>query len=59
MDLSANCPVCDASVAPEEEVEESEILSCPDCQSMLVVDCVESDAFQLTEAPEIEEDWGE
>ncbi len=58
MDLSGHCPICDASITQEEEVEESEILSCPECQTMLFVDCVESGAFQLTEAPQIEEDWG-
>ena len=59
MELAGSCPICDASVMPEEDIEESEILTCPDCHSMLVVDHVDSDSFDLTQAPEIEEDWGE
>jgi len=59
MNLSARCPVCDAFITPEEELEESEILSCPDCHTMLVVDGVDSGAIRLSEAPQIEEDWGE
>jgi len=59
MNASSSCPVCDAPVALEEDVEESEILSCPECQTMLVVDRTESGSLQLAEAPPIEEDWGE
>ena len=59
MSISGECPICDASIVPEERVEESEVLSCPDCQSMLVVDRVHNLALVLQQAPQIEEDWGE
>lgn len=59
MNLSGTCPICDALVIPEEEVEESEILSCPDCHSLLVVDLIKTNTFHLIQAPQIEEDWGE
>lgn len=59
MELSGNCPICDAVVSAAEDVEESEILSCSDCQSLLVVDRVDTTTFCLKEAPNIEEDWGQ
>ena len=59
MELSGNCPICDALVTREQGVEESEILSCPECRTQLVVDRVEEASFHLSEAPAIEEDWGE
>lgn len=57
--LRGVCPVCEALVFAGEDVEESEILFCSDCQSMLVVDAVNGDGLLLQQAPEIEEDWGE
>jgi len=54
-----SCPVCDALVKIENDVEESEILNCPDCLSRLVVEKIENSQITLTQAPEIEEDWGE
>ena len=57
--FSGNCPVCEARVALEGDVEESEILSCADCQSVLVVEQCQGNTLILAEAPEIEEDWGE
>lgn len=59
MPLSGNCPVCDASIIPLEEVEECEILSCPDCKSSLVVECIKNSNLVLEQAPQMEEDWGE
>jgi lysine biosynthesis protein LysW len=57
--FSGNCPICEALVSLEGDVEESEILSCPDCQSVLVVELRQGNNLILAEAPEIEEDWGE
>jgi lysine biosynthesis protein LysW len=53
------CPVCGADVLPTESVEESEILSCPTCLSMLVVDDLGPGRIVFKEAPQIEEDWGQ
>jgi len=57
--LRGECPICAASIAPVHGVEETEILTCPDCQSPLVVDGFEGQRLRLSEAPRIEEDWGE
>lgn len=57
--LSGSCPVCEAPVVPQDRVEESEILHCPECYSVLFVEGVEPDHLVLSEAPQIEEDWGE
>lgn len=53
------CPVCAALIIPNSGIEETEILSCPECRSMLVVDGIEGNRLKLAEAPRIEEDWGE
>jgi len=53
------CPVCAALIVPSAGIEETEILRCPECQSMLVVDGFEGGGLILSEAPRIEEDWGE
>ncbi len=56
---NSTCPVCDAPVALPEKTEESEIISCNDCKSRLVVEKVENNNVMLAQAPAIEEDWGE
>lgn len=56
---SGPCPVCDVSVTLPEKTEESEIISCNDCKSRLVVEKVENNNVMLAQAPAIEEDWGE
>lgn len=53
------CPVCAAVVTPRGPVEDTEILPCPECQTMLVVDRREGSWLVLSEAPQIEEDWGQ
>ncbi len=57
MTQQATCPVCDAIVELEENVELHEITTCPDCGSELEV--VNLDPPGLEEAPQEEEDWGE
>ena len=54
-----DCPMCAALITPSAGVEETEILRCPECQSMLVVDEIKGYRLSLSEAPRIEEDWGE
>ncbi len=57
--LRGECPICAAGIAPAAGVEETEILTCPDCRSPLVVDGFDGPRLRLSEAPVIEEDWGE
>lgn len=57
--MKNTCPVCDAKITLSSNVEESEIVTCPDCQSRLVVEKNDKNDFILNQAPEVEEDWGE
>ena len=57
--LGGSCPVCEEVTFLPEGVEESEILTCHDCQSQLVVVSIDNLAVTLEEAPVMEEDWGE
>lgn len=56
--MQSLCPICDASVNLSSDAEISEILSCCDCQSSLVVEALGNEPV-LGVAPAIEEDWGE
>ncbi len=51
------CPECEAELTLGENVEESEIIVCPDCGVELEV--VSVDPLEVEMAPEVEEDWGE
>lgn len=53
------CPVCDAQLKIRNNIEETEIISCNDCQTRLVVKKISSKKIIFEQAPEIEEDWGE
>ncbi|MGP8298535.1 lysine biosynthesis protein LysW [Streptomyces inhibens] len=53
----AACPECDAQVKIEPDTRVSEIVECGDCRSELEVTSLEP--ATLTQAPEVEEDWGE
>jgi alpha-aminoadipate/glutamate carrier protein LysW len=53
------CPVCDAPINLPLNPEESEIINCSDCQSQLVVDSIIDGVVTLSQAPQVEEDWGE
>lgn len=57
--LIAKCPICDGEVTLSDDVEESEIVNCPECENRVVVGSVKKGKVVLEEAPEIEEDWGE
>jgi alpha-aminoadipate carrier protein LysW len=52
-----NCPECDAPLDLMPDLEEGEIVVCPDCGSELEV--ISLDPLTLDLAPEVEEDWGE
>ena len=53
----ANCPECDAELALGGDVEEGEIVVCPDCGVELEV--TGTNPIEIDLAPEVEEDWGE
>ncbi len=58
-EIRGECPMCAADIIAAEGLEESEILTCPECQSKLVVDGRQGQSLFFSEAPAIEEDWGE
>lgn len=59
-DLNGLCPICDASVLLNSDLEVSEVVTCSDCNSQLVVDEKKAGgSVILKEAPQVEEDWGE
>ena len=53
----AECVECAAELELSSDVEEGEIVVCPDCGVELEV--VSADPLTLELAPEVEEDWGE
>lgn len=57
--VKGKCPICDTDISLAAQVEESEIINCPDCQSRVVVEKVDKTEMTLAQAPEVEEDWGE
>lgn len=59
MQLNGTCPICEANLRVNEDVQISEILSCHDCSTLLFVESKEDHTISLKKAPEIEEDWGE
>ena len=52
-----NCLECDAQLDLPPDVEEGEIIGCPDCGVEWEVMSVDPVTLEL--APEVEEDWGE
>ena len=56
---SGECPVCAARLFRPLSIEETEILTCDECRSALVVDRRVGGRLVLGEAPRIEEDWGQ
>ena len=57
--MKSNCPICDGDVALAANVEISEIISCTECQTRLVISGITGGSAVLSQAPAIEEDWGE
>ncbi|WP_063832457.1 MULTISPECIES: lysine biosynthesis protein LysW [Streptomyces] len=53
----AVCPECDAEVAVDVGTRVAEIIECGDCRVELEV--IGMDPPVLSQAPEVEEDWGE
>jgi len=57
--IKATCPICDGKINLPKDTEESEIVTCPECNNRVVVESIKEGKVILEEAPEIEEDWGE
>ncbi len=57
--IKVNCPICEGEIKLPGDTEESEIISCPECENRIVVASAIGKNIVLEEAPEIEEDWGE
>jgi alpha-aminoadipate carrier protein LysW len=57
MIMVANCPECEAEITLDANVEQNEIVVCPDCGVDLEV--ISLDPLTLELAPMEEEDWGE
>jgi len=55
--MKAECPVCGAEIAGKSDTVKGELLACPECGTELEVANLEP--FELREAPQEEEDWGE
>lgn len=57
--LIGSCPLCELQIPLAADIEESEVLTCKDCFSQLVVASKAGAHVLLEVAPSIEEDWGE
>lgn len=55
--MMAECPECAAEIQLDDNVEEGEIIVCPDCGVELEV--ISLDPIVLEMAPAEAEDWGE
>jgi len=55
----AICKICGATLTISENVEVSEIITCSECHTRLVVQNIRENEITLNEAPKVEEDWGE
>ncbi len=56
---AGTCPVCGATVPTRGPLMATEVVPCPECQSMLVVARLADGLPEFREAPRVEEDWGE
>ena len=52
-----NCLECDANLELGSDLEEGEIVVCPDCG--VEWEIMSLDPLRIELAPEVEEDWGE
>ena len=55
--LNTNCLECEGEIALESDIEQNEIVVCPDCGVDLEVLSVQP--LEIDLAPMEEEDWGE
>lgn len=57
MSQSAECPVCGAEIVRQNDTVQGELLTCEDCGTELEV--IKLQPFEIAEAPQEEEDWGQ
>ena len=57
--VQGTCPVCAGILPSSGSFVVTEIVGCPECQSMLVVAGFADGSPVFGEAPRVEEDWGE
>ena len=57
--IKGTCPICDAEITLNSDTHVSEVVSCSDCKSRLVVEALDNQKATLIKAPDVEEDWGE
>lgn len=57
--IQGTCPICDAAVSLVSDSQSSEVISCSDCKSRLVIEKISGKKASLAKAPDVEEDWGE
>ncbi len=57
MSAQVTCPICEAIVDIADGTVVGELMECAECGAELEVTTVEP--FEVQEAPEVEEDWGE
>jgi len=55
----ASCPICGGAILLTTDVEISEIITCSECYNRVVIEKIEGRDVILSEAPEIDEDWGQ
>ena len=55
--MTANCPECEATLTLAGDIEQGEIVQCPNCGAELQVTAVNPAVLELT--PEVDEEWGE
>ncbi len=56
---SGECPVCAGAVTLQADTQATEVVTCTECKTKLVVDAFNGGIATLTQAPAVEEDWGE
>lgn len=57
MSQPVECSICAGKITLTDDVLQGELIECPECGSELEVTSIEP--FQVQEAPQEEEDWGE
>jgi len=57
--INTNCSVCDAEIKIPEGTVATEIITCAECGSQFVVDEISEAGVKISEAPAVDEDWGE
>lgn len=57
--MNARCSYCDNTIQVPSDAVEGELVKCVDCGTLYEVKIGSEGSVTLTEAEEVEEDWGE